>query len=507
MPEITIPPGVSRGATPAERPGRWYDSNLVRWRDGRLQPVGGWARITRVQMASAARRIFAWRDNIDVRRAAVGTDTQLLLLDGSDPINITPSGFQPLAQVVGLPDGFGIGDFGQWDYGAPRPQGSIAYLRSPVWSLDNWGEDLLAMASFDGKLYRWSRSFTQPAAQLINAAPDNCRAMLVTPERHVLVLAPDGEPREVAWSSREDFNDFNFASTTNTAGKLPINTDGLLTAMAAVRDGTLLFSDMEVHLLRYVGLPDVYGSFRIGSEVSLLSANTVATFGGNAVWMGKQGFHIYSGGQAVQALPCEVASYVYADLDEIYTTLRGHASANGIFNEVWWFYTSKDAVARGEFEPDKYVVWNYAENWWSIGELPRTAMYPAGVFPFPLLGSVSRHIYQHEDGTTEAGIPREAGRCFVETGAISAGDGTQVLDALSAQMDTGSGYDRTRLRLTGRFQRDGLTFLEDYFPREDGEMDLRFTARDIRARISNGGPDMDWSIGRFRMDLRPGSQR
>ena len=36
------PPGVWANGTPYEAKGRWSDSNLVRWRNGRLQPLGGW---------------------------------------------------------------------------------------------------------------------------------------------------------------------------------------------------------------------------------------------------------------------------------------------------------------------------------------------------------------------------------------------------------------------------------------------------------------------------------
>ena len=44
--KLEIPPGVFRNGTEYQVSGRWYDSNLVRWIDGLMMPVGGWERLT-----------------------------------------------------------------------------------------------------------------------------------------------------------------------------------------------------------------------------------------------------------------------------------------------------------------------------------------------------------------------------------------------------------------------------------------------------------------------------
>ena len=49
------------------------------------------------------------------------------------------------------------------------------------------------------------------------------------------------------------------------------------------------------------------------------------------------------------------------------------------FNEIWWFYPSA-----GQTEVDKYVIYNYIDNTWSIGSLSRTAWHDAGIYTFPL---------------------------------------------------------------------------------------------------------------------------
>ena len=40
--KLEIPPGVVRAGTQYDSRGRWYDTQLVRWWHGALQPWGGW---------------------------------------------------------------------------------------------------------------------------------------------------------------------------------------------------------------------------------------------------------------------------------------------------------------------------------------------------------------------------------------------------------------------------------------------------------------------------------
>ena len=43
---VIPPPGVVRPTSPEEAVGRFWDANLVRWRSGKLLPIGGWQRIS-----------------------------------------------------------------------------------------------------------------------------------------------------------------------------------------------------------------------------------------------------------------------------------------------------------------------------------------------------------------------------------------------------------------------------------------------------------------------------
>ena len=78
-------------------------------------------------------------------------------------------------------------------------------------------------------------------------------------------------------------------------------------------------------------------------------------------WMGENAFYIYDGTVKYHAM----ADYVFDNLN-----VPGKGACwgghNSNFNEIWWGFPSGDTRPH-----NKYVIWNYAQNVWSIGELDR----------------------------------------------------------------------------------------------------------------------------------------
>ena len=108
-----IPPGVHRNGTQYQVKGRWFDCNLVRWKDGRLKPIGGWTRATTSGLTGISRAMLAWRDNDGDKWLAIGTSSKLYIftsLSGS-AADITPSGFVIGNDTAEPGTGFGAGNF------------------------------------------------------------------------------------------------------------------------------------------------------------------------------------------------------------------------------------------------------------------------------------------------------------------------------------------------------------------------------------------------------------
>ena len=562
---IKIPPGVVRLATPLQSKGRYWDANLIRWRNGKLQPVGGWQKIIADALSSVCRTVFSWTNNIGLKYVAFGCEGNFQVMESETLIDITPADY--VAPEILTNGGYGASTYGDYLYGvkAGRPL-SEYFIPSFSWTIDNWGEDILAVSSSDGRLLYWN--YAQPVATVVGVSdittatrasdvvtittegshfyfagdqvqifgnsvaslngnffidstptentftfasvgtdgtgnggtsrkkdvPTNNRAVIVTSERNAVCVGAGGNPRRVAWSDTEDYTNWNFADPTTTAGYLDLDSSLSITMCCSVREGTLIWTEDEVWLMRYIGLPYVYAIERIGFSCGLIAPRAFATAAGRCMWMGREGFWLYDGG-VVRSLPCDVASYVFQGLDPDTSVLHTHGSDNSLFNEVWFWYPST-----GSTVPDKYVIYNYAEQWWSIGNMPRTAATGGSVYRYPITTDDSNYIYFQEDGWTDAGSALTDQR-FAETAVIDVQGGANTLMIKQAMADSGYSYNSTSFTFFASFTPDGSeTTHGPYNPRSDGYTDVRLTGRDVRMKIVST-QDAEWSIGEVRLDL------
>ena len=95
--------------------------------------------------------------------------------------------------VQGL--GWGTGTWGTGTWGTPRTSSNFTvYART--WSLDNYGENLLALVS-GGRLYQWDPDSPTSRAALVANSPTG-NFMFVTNERYPVILGADGDNMALA---------------------------------------------------------------------------------------------------------------------------------------------------------------------------------------------------------------------------------------------------------------------------------------------------------------------
>lgn len=499
---IIMPPGVVRGASPSDSPGRWYDTNLVRWRGGVLEPIGGWQRITSTPFSSRVRRIHRYRDNSKIFHTLLFLNDAIYASNNAGGwTDVTIAGLSALGSG-GLPVGFGVGPHGEEFYGAARTVGSeVLSAIVPMWSADNWGEDVLAVSSADGRVLLYDTSVPETAVTVLGGTtPTSNRAVLVTEERHAMCIQSGGNPRRVAWSTREDYTDWDFASTTNTAGFLELECKTPLFTMTKVRGGVLVWSETEVFAGRFIGSPFVYG-FEVMDETRIIGPRALATDDGSAFWWSIDGFHVSDGSQLTR-IPCPVWSYLMNNINRTVMASQVFASAHGSLPEIWFFYPSTDATVA-----DSYVVYNYAEQWWAIGSLDREAMAPAVGSQAPVMAGTNHHIYNHEIGYMADGVSR-ADTVYAESGAVvipPAGD--RNLEITQAMISSDNDTDALELLFYTKQTPQGAerTF-GPYSTRANGYIDTRVSGRDVRIRL-NGVADTHWTAGQIRLDVVSGAKR
>lgn len=489
---IIPPPGVYRNGTELQSAGRWYDANLVRWNNGAMMPVGGWRVRNDTAVSGVPRSTLAWRANDATRRLAVGTNTHLYsLTSGSTVVDITPTGFTTGPSDGNDNTGFGSLNFGEYAYGTPRPDISPV-TEATTWSLDTWGEYLIACSTSDGKLYEWQLDDTTPtpAAQIANA-PTDCVGLSATDERSIFALGAGGDPRRIDWCDLEN-NTVWAPSSTNQAGSYTLTTAGSVMCARRIRGRQLILTDVDAHVATYEGLPFVYRFEIAGSNCGIISRQAVAVLDNMAVWMGARGFFVYDG--YVKPLPSEVEDYVFSDIN-LSQRSKIVAVPNTEFGEVWWFYPSGSSS-----EIDRYVVWNFHENHWSIGSLSRTCGVDKNVFNYPMMWTADGYVYDHEVAFNRPG----GGDVFAESGPMQIGNGERFMHINEIVPDENTLGDVT------------ATFIKRNYPTGDetsygpytmaNPTSVRLNGRQINMRF-DGARDTDWRVGIMRVNAIPGGRR
>ena len=319
---------------------------------------------------------------------------------------------------------------------------SETVLDSRYWVFENFGEDLLALQS-NGKLFKWDKSggvTTRAAVVHANAPTASRHLILSTPDRHAILLGTETtigstttqDDLFLRFTSQEDTSTWS-PSSTNTAGSFRIQDGSKIITTLRSRGGILIWTDTSLHQLQFIGPPFIFGLTQLASNCGAVSPYAAVDVNGTTFWMSQQSFYMFDG--AVRKIPCPVQDYVFDDFSITQQPLV-YAGLNSDFNEITWFYASKDSNFI-----DRNVTYNYVEGTWYTNSLARTTWLDYGVYQVPyatqysatvvgdtptVLGATdgSSIIYQHEQGTDN---DTEAMECFLQSGDFDIEDGQNIL--------------------------------------------------------------------------------
>jgi hypothetical protein len=489
---LDVPAGFYRIGTDLDATGRWLDGSLVRWRDGSLRPVGGWQERVAAFSTAPIRGMHAWEAHNGTAWLAAGSHSELNVMTGSNTVtDVAPSDLATGRADAGIETGYGYGFYGLGYYGQPREDYGN-YSEATTWSIDNWGEYLVACNPDDGRLLEWQLDTSTPAAVIANA-PANNLGLIVTEERFLFALGAGGNPRKIAFSDREDNTTWT-PLATNEAGDIELQTEGQIMTAVRTKGATLILTDVDAHVGRYTGPPYVYGFSRVGTACGIISRKAAADVDQGVFWMGQRGFFRFDG-NSVSELPCAVHDYVFG-VEGINPAQQSKAWAwnNGQSSEIWWFFPSQNST-----EIDRYVAYDYKENHWLIGELSRTSGVQRGVFKYPFLTGADLSLQEHE-----VGFNMDGATIFAETAPVSLGTGQQTMSVTKLIPDEVTQGDVTLTFKTRLYPNGSETSHGPFDP--SNPTSLRFTGRQARMRIEGDqvGP---WRVGTMRIEAKPMGKR
>lgn len=400
--------------------------------------------------------------------------------------------------------------YGAEGWGKPRAGTGGAFLR--LWSLDTWGEDLVACVK-DGKIYHWdATNGVNTRAQALSNAPSRNTLILVSqPSRHLVAFGSEVyatstfDPLIIRWAEQETLN--NWAITaTNSAGEYRLPKGNKIVAAVQTRSEIVVFTDSEVYSMRYVGGNDVFQFEPLGTNVSTISQNAVIDVNGVLFWEGVDDFYMYDG--VIKVLPSTIDKFVF-DQDGEGRLNSGQldkvtAGINKEFNEILWFYPDYTST-----ENNRYVQYNYVENVFSYGTLERTAWVDRGTFTKPYGIAANGTLYVHESGKDADGAPLVA---YIRSSYFDLEDGEDIVfvDRILPDIKLAQNRNIEITVFTKKYPHPRAKIITKgpyYFDDTLNQIKMRARGRQlsIEYRVTSTGADFE--VGKVRIGLQKDGER
>jgi hypothetical protein len=247
------------------------------------------------------------------------------------------------------------------------------------------------------------------------------------PQRQVVAWGStfDGiqDPLLIRWCDVGNFNQW-VSLVENQAGSYRIPKGSKVVGCIQGPQQGLVWTDLSVWAMQYIGYPEVYGFNEIGTGCGLIAPKAAGSMNGVIYWMSQSQFFKMSG-SGPEPIMCPVWDVVFQDLDtDNLDKIR--IAPNSRFGEISWFYPT---IGNGG-EISHYVKYNIYLNQWDYGTLQRTAWINQSVLGPPigagqLPGSSDYYIVQHETSTNAISSSNEpvAMNSYFQTGYFQLQDG------------------------------------------------------------------------------------
>ena len=452
--------------------------------------------------------------------------------------------------IYSIGTGWGAGPWNRGTWGSAFTGGGVGQqLR--LWTNDNYGEDLI-IAPRGGPIYYWDSSLgvNNRAVTLESLANNasfsgqfipNSTLQVVSSaiQRFVIAFGAnsyDGadsetpfDPMLVRWSDQE--NPYQWVpDVTNQSGEFRLSNGSYIMDAVATRQEILVWTDAALYSMQYLGPPYVWGFQILMDNISIMSPNCSITVNNVTYWMGTDKFYVYSG--RVETLPCALRQFVFEDINKD-QSFQVTCGANEGYNEVWWYYCSKNSNII-----DRYVVYNYLDRVWYYGTLNRTAWLDSGIRQNPMaafragvdplgnpIGNIVYHELGNDDQSTATTLPISA---YVQSSDFDIGDGhnfgyvwrmipdvnfngsninqPSVVMELQPRQFAGSAYG-SPANATTTSGNNFTTFPQYTVQQFTEQVYTRVRARQMAFKISSNGLGVSWQLGAPRLDVKNDGRR
>ena len=418
--------------------------------------------------------------------------------------------------------GWGTDTWGAGGWGSPSTSSTVT-LEARQWSLDNFGEDLVATV-LNGGAFRWDTSSgVATRAAAITNAPTRSRLSLVsTPDRHLLFFGTQPtiggtnaqDDLLLRFSDQEDITTYQ-PTAENTAGSLRIADGSRIVAAERSRGQILVWTDTSLHSLQFIGPPFTFGLRQLGQNCGIVGVHAGVDINGVSYWMSQDSFFLFDG--SVKKLPCTVEQFIFNNLN-VTGAENAFAGHNGEFNEIMWFYPRT-----GSDTKNAIVAYNYTEGTWWTGTLDRTTWLDREVYDNPVatdylptttannevisgLTDGATQLFLHETGNNGDGAAITA---FVKSGVVQIGEGNDFsfVSKLIPDIEDQEGTLNAKLEFKNYPNNSTSVTKTVSFQDNTAFVSLRGRGREFTVNVVSNTTGTAWRLGTQRFDIQPDGRR
>jgi len=432
-------------------------------------------------------------------------------------LNIGPS-----EQTFGY--GWGSGAWSASTWGTARTTSNVT-LDARLWSINNWGEDLI-ITQKDGGTYEWDTSggMSDNRATAIANAPTNSSLSIVSTEtRHVVCMGTETtisspatqDKMFIRWSDQENYNYWT-PNVTNSAGSQRIAGGSEIRCARPAKGTILVWTDTTMQSMSFIGPPFIFGFRQLGNDCGAVGLNSAMVIDDVAYWMSDGQFFRYAG--SVQEIPCPVLNHVFDNINKIQYA-QVYAAQNSNFSEVIWYYCSSASD-----QCDRYVIYNYLENSWYFGTMDRSTYQDNGVEFNPLateylansnatsfstINGVTQGrslIYAQESGVNADGAALSA---YIQSGDGDIADGETFSFINKVIPDFQDQTGNTVITLSVKdYPNDSATVGETLTVNNTTRfVNTRIRGRQSNIKIQNNDIGDNWRFGTLRVNIKQDGKR
>ncbi len=432
-------------------------------------------------------------------------------------------------QTVAL--GWGVCTWSESTWGTARSASCSGVMRKlRVWSLDNFGEDLIASPR-GGGVYWWDRT-TGPLSRAVlleNAPLTNQRVLISNSGDQIVCLgaydsvsgSPD--PMFIRTSDFDSLTDFTLTEE-NGVFEERLSTGSEIITGARTNSGILVFTNKAVYLAADDS-SEIYRVRKLAEGNSAIGPNAVIEIDGTVYLFAPYKFMMFDG--VYSEIPCDVWEYVFKDIDRDQKD-KVYCWYNENFSEIWWHYPSlsqrylydEDDVqlfdedgetpllSETPAENDRYVIYNTALKCWYFGSMDRTAANPPGpAYDLPIATDSDGVFYTHETGVND---DLEAMASSIESHDLEIGNSKVAAHVSKAVPDMLRQVGTFILYLKGKKQPEKPDYVTKgpyTFSATTAEKGVRITARQVAINFQSTALGANWRLGTWKFYLQGDSER